>query len=257
MNCNEVVSENIIERYLDGSLDEHTLDAFEEHYFRCESCLSMVQTVQNIRPLLTRPAVSLSIPQQTPRSKPWIWLAIAAALALVAVLLRPWEQATTASISSPIARQLPVPTPTPPDANPPIQLAEIQPAPYTAKLFRDASSQPSPELEKAMLLYQNRQWSAAAVALAPLAAPPLRLPSALHFAAISLLLSGQTELAIASFDSVIALGDQSPFEEEARFYRAQALLLANRLPQARLELDSVIRLEGDYEEQARRLRAKL
>lgn len=257
MNCNDVVSENIIERYLDGTLDDQTRDAFEEHYFGCASCLSLVQTVQTVRPLLTQPTPTAVQVMQPVRRPVLLWLAAAAALALVLILLRPWEQAPT----PPIARQLPPPTNSQPTNTQPsaplLQLAQIQPAPYSPNLFRDAAATQPPEMEKAMRLYQDRQWAAAAAALAPLAGPPHNLAAARHFAGISLLLSGQAEAALDALKAVIALGDQSPFAEEALYYHAQALLVAGRLSEAKLELDQVIKLRGDYETKARSLQLKL
>jgi anti-sigma factor RsiW len=246
MNCHEVISQNIIERYLDGSLDELTRDAFEEHYFQCQACLTMVQTVQTVRPALTPPDAPTTKVQPIRRT-PWIWLAAAAAALTVALIfLRPWPQAAP----PPVAQQLPTQTPAP------LQLAQIQPAPYSPNLFRDAATQP-PEMERAMRLYQDQQWAAAAAALTPLAGPPYNLAAARHFAGISFLLAGQSQAAINALQAVVALGDQSPFEEEARFYHAQALLLAGRLNEAKLQLDQVIKLRGDYETKARSLQLKL
>jgi anti-sigma factor RsiW len=225
MTCQRVASENLIERYLQGSLDPTLRDEFEAHYFECDSCLAQIQTVQTIQPLLTAP----------PRRRSYLpWLGLAAAAA-IAIALLSW----------------PKPEPSPAPIVAVLSLAEVEPAPYAPTLFRDTAT-PNPAFVAAMRLYQDRQWPAAAQALAQLPEP-----AAKHFAGISLLLAGQTSQALAPLAAVIALGTQSPFEEEARFYRAQALLLADRRPEAKRELETIIQMRGDYEARARRLLSRL
>lgn len=225
MTCQRVASENLIERYLEGSLEPALRDEFEAHYFECDDCVAHLQTVRVIQPHLAAPS----------RRRTWLpWFGLAAAAALTIAFLS-WPK--------------PEPPPAPMAAV--LHLAEIEPAPYSPNLFR-GNETAKPDLTAAMGLYQSRQWDSAAQALAKLPDPAAR-----HFSGISLLLAGQTEKALAALESVIALGTQSPFEEEARYYRAQALLIANRLPEAKLELQTIIQLRGDYEARARRLLARL
>ena len=108
-----------------------------------------------------------------------------------------------------------------------------------------------------MLLYKDRNWAAAAAALSALAERPPHPAAAVHFAGISLLLDGKYTTAIATLDRVIALGAKSPFEEEARFYRAQALVLAGQTAEARAELTRLAAAQGDYESKARALLERL
>ena len=239
MNCNQVVSENLIERYLDGQLDDAARDALELHYFECESCLVMLQTLQTVRPALAQLPAPARLRKRTAH---WRWLPIAAAIVLAALFWwkgRPAPSVAQAPMQAPILAVL--------------QLSDVQPAPYSPTLFRDGSVEPGAAWDHAMRLYQQRQWAAAAAELAQAASQP----ATLHFAGISYLLAGQIDPALSALDRVIALGPKSPFEEEARFYRAQALLLAGRTIEARAELDRVVNTRGDYEARARTLASKL
>jgi hypothetical protein len=241
MTCHRVTSENLIERYVQGKLDPGLRDDFENHYFECESCLAFLQTVQTIHPVLA----AMPPPVLAKRRAPLLpWLGLAAAAALVIVLIF-WQKPSPNSVAA-----------LPPPAPAALLLSEIRPAPYSPALFRDGAAGPGPAFETAMRLYQNRRWKDAAEALAMVARTPPSNPAALHFAGISHLLASQPEAALAALDRVIAVGSNSPFEEEARFYRAQALLLTGRLPEARQELDRVIQAKGDYEAQARSLRSR-
>lgn len=249
MNCSRVISENIIERYLDGSLDEATRDAFEEHYFSCESCLAELRTIESVRPVIAQTAIPQAQTASRPaRPAPWMWVALAASIALAFLLWPRHRPETKPAVAQAQAE---------PVQRAALQLSDIQPAPYEPTLYRDGAAQPGPALEQAMRLYQQRQWEAAAAALSALAKESKPLPMTLHFAGVSALLAGQTDAAISWFDQVITLGARSPFEEEARFYRAQALALANRKAEAQAELDHVIALHGDYDKLAKSLKGKI
>lgn len=239
MTCQRVLTENLVERYLQGALDPQLRDDFELHYFACESCLAQLQAVQAIQPILAS-----TPPAPLRRARPVLpWIGLAAAAAVTVVLLS-WPK--QASAPAPVAA---VPSPAPG----PLLLSEIRPAPYSPTLFRDGAGSPPPELAAAMRQYQDRQWRNAAQALALLSRESPPNPVALHFAGISHLLAGNTEAALDALDRVIILGQNTPFEEEARFYRAQALLLGRRLPEARQELQGIVQGRGDYEAPARLL----
>ena len=242
MNCHRVSAENLIERYVQGTLDPGLRDEFENHYFGCEACLAALQTVQTIKPVLaTLPAPAAA--KRPLRILPWIGLAAAAAVTLIVLW---WPKPTSAPVAA-------LPPPARDAARAPLLLSEVQPAPYAPTLFRSSSAVARLDFEAAMRLYQDRQWKQAAHALDTLAQGPPTNPAALHFAGVSHLLANETGLALAALDRVIAIGPQSPFEEEARFYRAQALLLTGHASEARQELERVIERKGDYEAAARTL----
>jgi tetratricopeptide (TPR) repeat protein len=246
MNCQRVITENLIERYLQGTLEPSLRDDFEDHYFACESCLAQVQTVQAIKPVLA------NMPPPAPAKRSWAplpWFGLAAAA--LALFLIFWPKPSPSP--GPVAT-LPLTVPAPPAL---LLLSEVQPAPYSPALFRDGAGAPGPAFSEAMRSYQKGEWNQAAQSLAAVAENSPSNFAALHFVGISSLLAGKSEAALAFLDRVIAFGQQSPFEEEARFYRAQTLLLLRRSPEARQELERIIKARGDYEAPARSLLKRL
>ena len=43
VDCRQIEEQQMIERYLDGTLPEMEVEAFEEHYFGCQHCFSELQ----------------------------------------------------------------------------------------------------------------------------------------------------------------------------------------------------------------------
>ena len=43
VDCRQIEEQEMIERYLDGTLPETEVEAFEEHYFGCQHCFSELQ----------------------------------------------------------------------------------------------------------------------------------------------------------------------------------------------------------------------
>ena len=43
VDCRQIEEQQMIERYLDGTLPETEVEAFEEHYFGCQHCFSELQ----------------------------------------------------------------------------------------------------------------------------------------------------------------------------------------------------------------------
>ena len=85
--------------YLAGELTTRAADAFEQHYFSCETCWGDVRTMSELRSALGRPTVVL--PRREPSHSTWSLLAAAAVLAFAAVGL--WQLA-----HKPAAEQVPV-----------------------------------------------------------------------------------------------------------------------------------------------------
>jgi len=251
MTCHRVAAESLIERYLQGTLDPAVRGDFEDHYFECEACFVGLQTVQAIRPVLAtmpRPAIA----KRPSPLIPWIGLAAAAAVTMV-VLSWPKPTPTPVAALPPVVAPAALGAPVTAGRRGKFLLAEIQPAPYAPAIFRDGAGGAGPDFDAAMRLYQDHHWKDAAQALETVARTLPNNAAALHFAGISHLLASQTEAALASLDRVIAIDSQSPFEEEARFYRAQALLLGGHRAEGRQELERVIQRRGDYEALARSL----
>ncbi len=247
MNCRRVASENIIEDYLAEKLSGTSRDAFELHYFECEECFEQLETLRLIRPILAKmPAPLAAKAARQSRSFSWVWMAAAAVI--VAVIFGYWPRGGSGPETSAVKA--------PPPTVALLQLAEIQPAPYSPTVFRSASKPPGQDFERAMQHYQSRQWLDASEALLAFARRHPDVPAALHFAGISLLLAGKKEAALTALDRIIAMGSDSPFKEEAQFYRAQALLLSGRQDDAKAELKRLAGLHGDYEAQSRALLAR-
>lgn len=106
MTHEQIDAADVIDRYVRGDLDAATSDAFEEHYFECDTCFARVQELESLRgavrdavatgalndeaPAMAHPAAVL--PGRTARSTPIMtWLPLAATLALVTGLF--WRSA--------------------------------------------------------------------------------------------------------------------------------------------------------------------
>ncbi len=92
MDCTKAAREEILERYLAGSLSDEDRDAFEEHYFGCARCFEELQALKAIRDELPRAVADFdSNPTRVfPRWAPAAALAAAIVLAVGAVLwMRP------------------------------------------------------------------------------------------------------------------------------------------------------------------------
>lgn len=252
MTCKQVEEQDILEGYLHNRLAREVRDEFEEHYFVCETCFTQLQTMRAAVPVL-----AAMPPPPTPIKQDRWWMyfgAIAAAAAILVAIFgvrprgvdvkAPPSGATVASAPTAERKILP--------------LGEIEPPPFPTAVFRGDSTTAHPAaLLTGASLYRARSWSAAAAAFKEVERRDPGAPIAVHFYAISLLLDNKVTDAIAAFDRVIGVGEASPYLEEARCYRAQALVLAGRLEDARAELERTIALRGDYEDKARALLARL
>lgn len=249
MNCRDIAAENVVERFLAGELTEPERDGFEAHYFECDDCFALLEATRLVRPVLAEmPAPGSAGVAARPRRLAWVWLAAAAAFACV--IAGYWPRGSSGS--EPAVANVPAPP-----AVALLRLSEIRPAPYSSAVLRGSETERSAGFEGAIRLYQSGNWRDASAALLAVAAGHPERPAALHFAGVSLLLDGNPAAALDALDQVIALGASSVFEEEARFYRAQALMLLGRGPEARAELERVIGWRGDYEVQAQALLRRL
>lgn len=220
MDCRSIASGNVIERYLAGTLSEVERDEFELHYFGCVECFEALETVRAVQRELTAAA--------------------AAGVLLVILAIPRGDQRQTTKA-------------TPPAAAPLIQLAEIRPPEYQSTTYRGAAGAPQAEFARAMKRYQDGDYAGAWSALSAIHSASPHYAEARHFGGVSLLLLGRTGEAIECLDAVVALGAKTPFEEEARYYRALALWVAGQREAGRAELSRVVEMQGDYEERARGL----
>jgi tetratricopeptide (TPR) repeat protein len=263
MTCDEVVNEEIVEKYLLDELREETRDAFEQHYFECNRCFELLQTYRAMQAELdrTREAAVIEIPR---RRWTWMWTwAPAMAVLLVAVSVGLWLRPMSdvplppAPQPSPAEPTRPPDQPvTPPPAVPPpaptlAELARVDPPVYRASRLRGAD-EATARFEEAMAQYQKRNWAAAIPGLQAASKSDPEAAHALFFLGVSHLLTGQPRLAIAELGRTIALGE-SPYLEEAHFYLAKAFLQTGDIAGATKELEQTIALRGEREAEARRL----
>jgi hypothetical protein len=239
MTCSEIQHENRIELYLDGRLSGPDREAFEQHYFECDNCLAQMQAAQAARAALLEMGEQEEPPDGIILRHP-LWIAAAIAASVIAAILT-WqtihqsrEATQTAIVTAPL-----------------FALNEIQPPRYSANILGGQSTAAQQAFRAAMVSYSEANWSATATALTEVLEKFPDSSDAIYFRAICQLLSGNLSSALPGLDRVVALGNATPYEEEARFYRAQAYLLQNRAEDARKELDYVIGMQGNYEAKAR------
>src|SRR5450432_1497930 len=104
MNCEQVRSQDLVEKYVSGRLADPEMAAFEEHYFACDDCLAEVQMGQAVaaaQPVKNSKIVTMPLRGAVARPR-WIYAAAAAA-ALVVVGLLGWR---AVSMNSPSPRAL-------------------------------------------------------------------------------------------------------------------------------------------------------
>jgi hypothetical protein len=225
MNCEEVERQDIVGAYIAGKLPEEVRDRFEEHYFGCDLCLQQVECARVARDVLAtrRPA----------ESRKWLpWLAIAAALiAAVGIWKAVAPKQETAVVSPQAAGS--------PDRTQTYQLlARFDPPPYKPSNLRGAENS-ARQFREAMKQYSVGDFAAAVVALRSTVAAKDSLTEARYYLALSEVLSGERNAGIGDLKRVIADGD-TPYQSEARFYLAKALLAANNASGARQQLETLV-----------------
>jgi len=94
IECPKAADRDLTPLYLAGKLSRAEAEAFEEHYFACESCRMDVGKGSEFRAYFGKPAI---VPVgRPPRSRrPWLRLAAAAAIALVAAGVWHWTRSAT------------------------------------------------------------------------------------------------------------------------------------------------------------------
>src|SRR5262245_44873635 len=69
MTCEEVRREEMVEKYVTDQLAPEVLDSFEQHYFECAQCFSLLQTYRDLQLELAQSRNSL----QTVSKPSWVW----------------------------------------------------------------------------------------------------------------------------------------------------------------------------------------
>lgn len=292
MQCEQVLTHEIAERYLRGSLSDGDQEAFEDHYFECASCFEQLETLRLLREALAGGAAAgkaRSVARV--RWAPWTWAA-AAVMALVAagLYLRfvgsnrspggPGDEQSRVE-QQPAARVQPTPgapsSPLPetgssaqPNASAPriaaadvaarsaalAALAAVQPPPYAPPVLRGAVDEAERRFRDAMRLYVRKDYGGARTGLRAAAELDRERPDIAFFLGICELLTGEPVAAVAALRRTIA-SDESPYLEDAHFYLAKAHVRRGELTAAVSELAATVRLRGERELEARELLDKL
>lgn len=223
MTCEEAREDGLAASYVAGVMTTDAMEAFEGHYFGCEACFADVEAMRLTREQLRRPR---SKAKTAPR---WAWgIGIAAAAVVGVWLLRPAPVAEAPPIAK-IDRKAQL-----------IALARIDRPAYSPVLQRGAEDA---AFANAMEPYRNGDCAAALPRLAPIKSERARF-----FAGACLLDTGDMAGGIGLLANVGGL-----YEEEAKLLIANAHLKAGDEKRARVELETLISLKGDWAAKAREL----
>jgi tetratricopeptide (TPR) repeat protein len=249
MVCAQIKREEVVERYLTGSLGAEEQESFEEHYFACEQCVAVLQAHRALQAELSASAPQIRA-MPAPNPSVWRWTAamVTAAVVILAVLGIRWGMRPGLSPPAP-----PTQTMQPGPVGPSLaELARFDPPTYTPAVLRGAQDEAMRKFRVAMKHYQQGDYARAITGLREAAKLNPKDAGALFFLGVSLLLSGQTDDGIAALQQSVALGD-TPYLEEAHYYLAKAFLHKSDLAAAEAELQKTVQLKGDLEGKAQEL----
>jgi hypothetical protein len=249
MDCHEIETSELAEKYILGQLGPDERQSYEEHYFQCSNCFEGLQLRQTMQSELSKMAPGASRIQQSPPGRiNWLaWGAVAAAL-LVAAGLGWWRFHPTPAPLAPVASHAAQPV----DNGSALELfARADPPPYTVPKLRGGSGSGA-RFREGMAQYRVGNYDAAISALTSAAAADPKSADAQFFLGICYLLTGRADLAKARLRATIDLGDSLDLEM-ARFYLAKAFLREKDAAAAEAELERAIAMHGDLEKQSREL----
>jgi tetratricopeptide (TPR) repeat protein len=239
MNCAQVKNEDFSARYLLGELSEGEQVAFEEHFFECERCFEELETLRAVQAELveSEDAVQAQVPTRGPRRIWFIAAGVAAALVAIGVAVQLFTPATTL----------------PPEL---LELARIEAPSYEAVRLRGAADEAQQRFRSAMESYSEGDYVSAIPGLEEAAKLDPTAPNISFFLGACYLLTGRDPDGINTLQHTVALGD-TVFLEEAHLLLAKVYIHRGEFDVARIELESVIDLGGDFESEARALLAEL
>lgn len=245
MDCAEVKSSELAERYLRGILNEEDATRYEDHFFACESCSAELRALEALQLELAR--TRSAVEARARRSRPILWMAAAAAV----VVLASGAGLYLTRGAKPLAEPGSVS-----EATDLVELARVEPPRWTPMRLRGTENEAERRFREAMEHYAKGEWSFALTGLRETS----RLdPEAAHvsfYLGACALLAGNHAEAVESLRRVVALGE-TPFLEESRFYLAKAYLGGGDLVAARAELQATVELGGPRLDEARKLLEKL
>jgi len=253
MECAQTKREEVVERYLTGSLGPGERESFEEHYFACEQCFAALQAQRVLQAELAASSPRIrALPAPNPTAWRWPTALATAAAIILAILGARWGMKR-----DPSPPALPPQTVQSSPAGPSLaELARFDPPPYVPAVLRGAQDEPMRKFRVAMKHYQQGDYARAITGLREAAKLNPKDAGVLFFLGVNHLLAGQTEDGIAVLQQCVTLGD-TPYFEEAHYYLAEGFLRKGDLAAARRELEEVVRFKGDKEDAAQRLLQQL
>ena len=253
MGCVQIRHEEVIERYLTGSLTPEEQESFEEHYFACDSCFVALQAQRALQAELSASAPQITImPVSSPARFHWKMALAASALLILGVLGIRWGLRPNSSPAIP-PFQTAKSTPAGSSLS---ELARLDAPSYAPTVLRGTQSGAERNFRMAMRPYQQGDYARAVITLQAAVKSNPNDSGTLFFLGVSQLLVNHTDDGVAALQLCIALGD-TPYLEEAHYYLAKGFLRQGDPSAARRELEVVVRLKGDNEDNARRLLRQL
>jgi tetratricopeptide (TPR) repeat protein len=247
MDCQRVVEEEIIERYLTGKLPEAETDVFEQHYLGCQSCFQELQFRHAAAVELKRLPLASSRPAVVPLRSRWTWGLAAAAVLLLALV----------SVTTFYRRQNSQMVQKPPARNEAEQriiarLAVVDTAPpYVPFTIRGGKTGAATErFQEGMERYIQHDYEDAVGPLREAIRLDANLQPALFYLGISYLLMDRPDEAVAQL-SKLTSAEANPYTEESHWYLAKAYLKKRDLGSAQKELERVVTLNGPHLAEAR------
>jgi TolA-binding protein len=250
MTCSEVEEHEIAEAYLLGRLDAADRDAFEEHYFECGRCYSHLQALRSVRDALA----SVRAPAPLVRHVPWRWFAAAAAILVAIAAGVTWMLRTPGGNEMAPAETVSRSAGTPGRSPEVALLAEVTPPPYEPRQFRSGGEREA--FTAAMRQYMRRDYAGAIPGLERAMTEEPDAEDVRFYLGASLILQGRPADG-ASVLRPLAVKAASPYAEEAQFLIAKASLRMGDLEQAAKALDATVKMHGDREGEASRLRLRV
>lgn len=235
MNCR--LFARLADSYVRGKMPERLREAFEEHYFLCDSCSVDVR----MRDCLQRGAVAISghaAPVSGARRR---WLPLAAsllagviAISVALYLLFPRNRGLSGEFIE--------------------ELTRVAPPVYMVSEARSQSIAGNAAFESAMEFYNRRDYLGALSILESLASDGEN-PQIVFFRGICYLQTQRPASALPEFDQILRVGAPS-YHDDALYFKGVALLRLNQVTNARRQFRELAALRGPYSERAAMLLEK-
>ena len=210
--CDRVSANDVVPRFLAGTLSATEREAFESHFLTCERCQQELELGATIRGALqSEPVIAPARPATRPNSR-WFLAAGLAAAAVIAFVMRPAGGRENDGLAS-LGRVIQAPV-------------------YLGVAVRATDDAAGDQLfELGMRAYAAERFQAAADTLQLAIAAGVSGPPAPFFLGASELMLGRPRAAVQSFARVIAMGD-TPYLAESHYYRAKSQLQLGRRTEA-------------------------